>query len=296
MELLSGKDLSKVLKDEIKEEVATFTSKGKRKPHLAAILVGEDGASQTYVKHKMKACEYVGFQSSLIRKPSDISEAELLELVQQCNEDEGLDGFIVQLPLPDHINPDRVIHAILPEKDVDGFHPVNIGNMVLGHPAYLPATPAGIMEMLRRHQIDTSGKKCVVLGRSNIVGRPISIMLSGKGNPGNATVTVCHSRTPADEIKAYCQEADIIVVALGKPGFLTGDMVKKGVVVIDVGTTRVSAPERKRGWRLAGDADFDSVAPKSSYITPVPGGVGPMTVTMLIKNTLNAYKLRQVEA
>jgi len=287
---LNGKELSQTLKDEIKSEVAELTSYGARQPHLAAILVGEDGASQTYVNHKMKACEYVGFRSSLLRRDASISQAELLELVEQCNQDPALDGFIVQLPLPDHIDADKVIHAIRPEKDVDGFTPINIGSMVLGLPAYLPATPAGIMEILKRYEIETSGKNCVVIGRSNIVGRPISVMLSAKGNPGNATVTVCHSRTPKDELRAYCQQADIIVVALGIPEFLTGDMVKDGAVIIDVGTTRVDAPDRKRGWRLVGDVHFESVAPKASYITPVPGGVGPMTVTMLIKNTLEAYR------
>ncbi len=289
-QLLNGKELSQVLKDEIKAEVAELTAYGGRQPHLAAILVGEDGASQTYVNHKMKACEYVGFRSTLFRRDASISQEELIALVKKCNNDAELDGFIVQLPLPKHIDADTVIHAISPEKDVDGFTPINIGSMVLGLPAYLPATPAGIMEILGRYNIETSGKKCVVLGRSNIVGRPISVMLSGKGNPGNATVTVCHSRTPKEDIIKYCREADIIVVALGKPEFLTGDMVREGVVIIDVGTTRVDAPDRKRGWRLVGDVHFESVAPKASYITPVPGGVGPMTVTILIKNTLEAYR------
>lgn len=289
-QILSGKELSQTLKDEIKAEVAELTAYGARQPHLAAILVGEDGASMTYVNHKMKACEYVGFRSTLFRRDASISQDELIALVKKCNKDPELDGFIVQLPLPDHIDADTVIHAISPEKDVDGFTPINIGSMVLGLPAYLPATPAGIMEILGRYQIETSGKNCVVLGRSNIVGRPISVMLSAKGNPGNATVTVCHSRTPREELVKFTRNADIIVVALGIPEFLTGDMVKEGVVIIDVGTTRVDAPERKRGWRLLGDVHFESVAPKSSYITPVPGGVGPMTVTMLIKNTLEAYK------
>lgn len=289
-QILSGKELSQILKDEIKAEVAQLTSYGGRQPHLAAILVGEDGASQTYVNHKMKACEYVGFRSTLFRRDASISEEELIALVKKCNLDAELDGFIVQLPLPDHINADKVIHAISPEKDVDGFTPINIGSMVLGLPAYLPATPAGIMEILARYNIDTSGKNCVVIGRSNIVGRPISVMLSAKGNPGNATVTVCHSRTPREDLLRYTLAADIIVVALGSPEFLTGDMVKEGVVIIDVGTTRVDAPERKRGWRLMGDVHFESVSAKASHITPVPGGVGPMTVTMLIKNTLEAYK------
>lgn len=289
-QILSGKELSQILKDEIKAEVAQLTSYGGRQPHLAAILVGEDGASQTYVNHKMKACEYVGFRSTLFRRDASISEEELIALVKKCNLDSELDGFIVQLPLPDHINADKVIHAISPEKDVDGFTPINIGSMVLGLPAYLPATPAGIMEILDRYNIETSGKNCVVLGRSNIVGRPISVMLSAKGNPGNATVTVCHSRTPREDLLRYTLAADIIVVALGIPEFLTGDMVKEGVVIIDVGTTRVDAPERKRGWRLMGDVHFESVSAKASHITPVPGGVGPMTVTMLIKNTLEAFK------
>lgn len=289
-QLLNGKELSQTLKDEIKAEVAELTSYGGRRPHLAAILVGEDGASKTYVDHKMKACEYVGFRSSLFRRDASISQAELLALVRKCNNDPELDGFIVQLPLPKHIDADTVIHAISPAKDVDGFTPINIGSMVLGLPAYLPATPAGIMEILDRYHIETSGKNCVVLGRSNIVGRPISVMLSTKGSPGDATVTVCHSRTPREDLLNYTRQADIIVVALGIPEFLTGDMVKEGVVIIDVGTTRVDTPTRKRGWRLVGDVHFESVAAKASHITPVPGGVGPMTVTMLIKNTLEAYK------
>ncbi len=290
MELLNGKQLSQTLKDELKVAVSELTATGKRPPHLVAVLVGEDGASQTYVNHKIKACGYVGFRSTLKRFPASISQEELLAEVAALNADDGVDGMIVQLPLPKQIDPDAVIHAIQPEKDADGFHPVNVGKMTLGLPTLLPATPAGIMEMLKRYDIDTSGKHCVVLGRSNIVGRPMSILLSGKGKPGNCTVTICHSRTPSAELEAFCQQADIIVVALGRPEFLKGEMVKEGAIVIDVGITRVPDSTRKSGYRLAGDVHFDSVAPKCSYITPVPGGVGPMTVSMLMKNTLKAYQ------
>ena len=262
MQKLDGKQLSQTLKDELKAEVEKLTAEGKRPPHLAAILVGDDGASQTYVNHKIRACEYVGYRSTMIRLPDSISQDDLLDKVRECNEDPELDGFIVQLPLPKQIDSDAVLHAIDPTKDVDGFHPANVGQMTLGLPCFLPATPAGIMEMLERYKIDTSGKHCVVLGRSNIVGRPMSVLMSRKGNPGNSTVTLCHSRTPMDEIKAFCQSADIIIVALGKVEFLTGDMVKEGAVIIDVGITRVPAPERKSGFRLKGDVHFDSVAPK----------------------------------
>ncbi|MDB4285985.1 bifunctional 5,10-methylene-tetrahydrofolate dehydrogenase/5,10-methylene-tetrahydrofolate cyclohydrolase [bacterium] len=292
MELLDGKNLSQVLKDEIKSEVSTLTDAGNRPPHLVAILVGEDGASQTYVNHKIRSCEYVGYKSTMDRFSADITQEELLARVEEHNQDDSVDGMIVQLPLPKHIDPNAVIYAIKPEKDVDGFHPFNVGKMTLGLPTLLPATPAGIMEMFKRYNISTSGKRTAVLGRSNIVGRPMSVLMSGKGDPGNSTVTICHSRTPKDELKAICLESDIIIVALGIPGFLTGDMVREGAVVIDVGITRVEDETAKRGFRLKGDVEFASVSSKCSYITPVPGGVGPMTVGMLLKNTLQAYKKR----
>ena len=259
---------------------------GGKIPHLAAVLVGHDGGSETYVAAKVKACEEVGFRSSLIRYESDVSEAELLACVASLNADADIDGFIVQLPLPPHINPDRIIEAIDYRKDVDGFHPVNVGRMSIGLPCFLSATPAGIVELLRRYRIPTAGKRCVVLGRSNIVGKPIASLLMQKAYPGDATVTVCHSRS--EDISALCREADIIIAALGSPHFLKGDMVKEGVTVIDVGTTRVPDPERKSGFRLTGDVDFDSVAPKAAFITPVPGGVGPMTIVSLLRNTLLA--------
>ena len=293
MELLDGKALSQTIKDELKEAVSKLSSDGHRPPHLVAILVGDDGASQTYVGHKMKACEYIGYQSTVDLHPSSITQDELLQRIADLNADDGVDGMIVQLPLPAHIDGDTVINAIDPAKDADGFHPVNVGRMTLGQPTLLPATPAGIMQLLERNNVATSGKHCVVIGRSNIVGRPASILLSGKGAAGNATVTLCHSRTPKEEMKRLCLSADIIVVALGKPGFLTGDMVSEGASVIDVGTTRVPDDTAKRGWPLKGDAHFESVAPKCSFITPVPGGVGPMTVAMLLKNTLEAYTRRK---
>ncbi|MEM6262655.1 MAG: tetrahydrofolate dehydrogenase/cyclohydrolase catalytic domain-containing protein [Bacteroidota bacterium] len=289
MQKLNGKELSQIIKEELKEQVGKLVAKGKRPPHLVAVLVGDDGASQTYVGHKIRSCEYIGYRSTLVHWPADITEEKLLAKVDELNEDPEVDGFIVQLPLPDHVDAEKVLNRIDPKKDVDGFHPENIGRMTLGLPAFLPATPAGIMELLDRYEIKTSGKNCVVIGRSNIVGRPISVLMSRKGYPGNATVTVCHSRTPIEEVKAYCLKADIIIVALGKPGYLTGDMVSAGTVVIDVGTTRVPATDTKSGYRLKGDALFEEVAPKCSYITPVPGGVGPMTVAMLLKNTMLAY-------
>lgn len=294
MQLLNGKALSRTIKKELKSAVSELVEQGHRPPHLVAVLVGDDGASQTYVGHKMKACEYVGFRSTVDLHNASITQEQLLERIAALNADEGVDGMIVQLPLPDHIDGDTVINSIDPEKDADGFHPVNVGRMTLGLPTLLPATPAGIIELLDRNGVETSGKHCVVIGRSNIVGRPASILLSGKGRAGNATVTLCHSRTPKDEMKKICLSADIIVVALGKPGFLTGDMVSEGATVVDVGTTRVADDTAKRGWRLKGDADFDSVAPKCSFITPVPGGVGPMTVAMLMKNTLEAYQRRVI--
>lgn len=285
-QLLDGKMLSGELKEELKEKVDQLKAEGKRVPHLGAVLVGSDGASKTYVGHKVKLCNYVGFKSTLIQKESDCSEAELLEIVEQLNNDPEIDGFIVQLPLPDHIDADKVTMAIDPKKDVDGFHPVNIGRMTLGQECYLPATPYGILQLLDRYNIETSGKHCVVLGRSNIVGTPISILLSRKQKVGNATVTLCHSRT--QNLAELTMQADILVVAIGKPNFVTGDMIKDGAVVVDVGIHRVEDESKKRGYRLTGDVAFDEVAAKSTYITPVPGGVGPLTVISLMKNTLQA--------
>lgn len=272
----------------MKAQVAELKAAGGKAPHLAAILVGNDGGSETYVGHKVKACEYVGFQSTLLRFPDTITEAELLAEVDQLNNNPDIDGFIVQLPLPKHINPDKVTIAIDYRKDVDGFHPINVGRMAQNLPCYLPATPYGILQLLEKYNIPTSGKHCVVVGRSNIVGSPMSILLARNTYPGNCTVTLCHSRTV--DLPSYTRQADIIVAALGKPGFVTADMVKDGAVVIDVGTTRVPDASKKSGFRLRGDVDFDAVAPKCSYITPVPGGVGPLTVTSLIMNTLKAAK------
>lgn len=290
MEILDGKKTSNDIKDEIAIEVAQIRSNGGRAPHLAAILVGEDGASMTYVNSKVKACEKIGFDSTLVKLPGDISEEELLAEIEVLNNNEGLDGFIVQLPLPDHIDENKVIDAVHPDKDVDGFHPENVGKMVLNMPTYLPATPMGIMELLKRYNIETSGKHCVVIGRSHIVGSPISILMARKTNPGNATVTLTHSRTK--NLKEITLQADIIVIALGKPEYLTADMVKEGVVVIDVGITRVVDDTKKSGFKLYGDVKYDEVAEKSSFITPVPGGVGPMTIASLLMNTLDAYKRR----
>lgn len=286
--LLDGKKLADELKQEIAAEVATYVAKGQRAPHLAAILVGNDGGSETYVGHKVKACEQVGFQSTMLRFPDTISEAELLAEITKLNNDDSIDGFIVQLPLPKSISADNVILHIDPKKDVDGFHPINVGRVALGIDAYVSATPLGITKILERYNIATEGKNCVVIGRSNIVGRPMSILMSGPGKTGNATVTVCHSKTK--NLKEICLQADIIIAALGKPEFLTGDMVKEGAVIIDVGTTRVTDATAKAGWRLKGDVKFAEVAPKASAITPVPGGVGPMTVVSLLLNTLKAYK------
>jgi methylenetetrahydrofolate dehydrogenase (NADP+)/methenyltetrahydrofolate cyclohydrolase len=288
MLLLDGKKLAEELKIEIAKEVEQLKAKGGKTPHLAAILVGNDGGSLTYVGHKVKACEQVGFKSTLLHFEDSISEDFLLNEVSKLNQDSDVDGFIVQLPLPKHIRPDKVIMSIDPKKDVDGFHPVNVGKIALGMPAFVSATPLGITKILERYDIQTEGKHCVVIGRSNIVGRPISILLSSQSKTGNATVTVCHSKTK--NIKEISLQADIIIAALGKPGFLTGDMVKPGAVVIDVGTTRVADTTSKTGWRLKGDAVFDEVAPKCSAITPVPGGVGPMTVVSLLLNTLKASK------
>ncbi len=282
MELIDGKEIAAILKSEIAEEVDAIMASGKRAPHLAAILVGHDGGSETYVAAKVKACEFVGFESTLIRFESGVSEEELLDCIRSLNNNSGIDGFIVQLPLPKHISEEKVIETIDPKKDVDGFHPVNVGRVVAGMPAFVSATPFGIMELLRRYKIETSGKNCVVIGRSNIVGRPMSILLSQKGV--DCTVTLCHSRTK--NLREVCLNADIIVAALGFPEFLTGDMVKEGAVVIDVGTTRVPSDQTKSGFKLKGDVKFDEVAPKCSFITPVPGGVGPMTIASLLYNTL----------
>lgn len=287
--LIDGKKTAADIKREIADEVLELKKKGTRVPHLAAILVGSDPSSQTYVSNKVKDCEEVGFRSSLFKYDDDLPEATLVEKIGELNADDDIDGFIVQLPLPDHINENRIIETIDPDKDADGFHPVNIGRMVIGLSGFLPATPYGIVELIKRYKIETSGKKCVVLGRSNIVGRPASILLSQKGM--DATVTVVHSRTK--DIQLIVSQADIIIAALGSPGFIKAGMVKEGAVVIDVGTTRVAAPGTKSGWRLAGDVDFENVAPHCSFITPVPGGVGPMTRVSLLRNTLEAAKRRK---
>jgi methylenetetrahydrofolate dehydrogenase (NADP+) / methenyltetrahydrofolate cyclohydrolase len=284
--IIDGKKTASEIRKEISAEVIKLKEAGMKTPHLAAILVGNDGSSETYVANKIKDCEEVGFRSTLIRYDSSISENILLAKISELNNDQDVDGFIVQLPLPRHISENKVIEAVDPEKDADGFHPVNIGKMVLGLPGYLPATPYGIVELIKRYGIDTSGKNCVVIGRSNIVGRPVSILLSQKGM--DATVTVIHSRTK--NIGELVRQADIIIAAIGSPSFIKEDMVKNGAVVIDVGTTRVISSESKSGFRLAGDVDFEKVAPKCSFITPVPGGVGPMTRVSLLRNTLNAVK------
>lgn len=286
--LLDGKATSQAIKQEIANEVAEIVASGKPAPHLVAILVGHDGGSETYVAAKIRTCAEVGFRSSLIRFEDDVTEAELLETIQRLNADSDVTGFIVQLPLPKHINEQKIIEAVDPKKDVDGFHPINVGRMSIGLPCFVSATPKGIVELLRRNEIDTRGKHCVVLGRSNIVGKPMASLMLHKGNPGDCTVTVCHSRTP--NIKEICREADIIIAALGVPGFVTADMVKQGAIIVDVGTTRVEDASKKAGWRLAGDVCFDEVAPLASAITPVPGGVGPMTIVSLMLNTLQAAK------
>jgi len=288
MQLIDGKKISDEIKQEIAQEVAQMKKNGGKTPHLAAILVGHDGGSETYVGHKVKACEQVGFVSTLVRFEDDVTEATLLAKIQELNNDADVDGFIVQLPLPKHISEQKVIEAIDPRKDVDGFHPVNVGRSVIGLPSFVSATPAGIIELLSRYKIDTAGKNCVVLGRSNIVGRPISILLSQKAKVGDATVTVCHSRTR--NLDQVCANADIIIAALGSPEFVKASMVKEGAVIIDVGTTRVKSETTKTGWKLTGDVKFDEVAPRCSFITPVPGGVGPMTIVSLLKNTLLAAK------
>ena len=286
MKILDGKNLSNIIKQEIKESVDIRLSSGMKKPHLAAILVGEDGASLTYVGSKVRSCEKVGFDSTLIRLKNSITENDLLVEIKKLNENKSIDGYIVQLPLPSHINEEKVLLAVDPIKDVDGFHPTNFGRMVLELPSFIPATPFGIMEILKRYNIETSGKNCLVIGRSNIVGRPISILMSQKGPYGNATVTVAHSRTK--NIKDLCLQADIIISALGIPEFIKEDMVKNGVVVIDVGITRVVDKTNSKGYVIKGDVDYENVSKKSSYITPVPGGVGPMTIAMLLKNTIMA--------
>ncbi|GJM61250.1 MULTISPECIES: bifunctional 5,10-methylenetetrahydrofolate dehydrogenase/5,10-methenyltetrahydrofolate cyclohydrolase [Persicobacter] len=286
--ILDGKATSIALQEQIGEEVKSWTASGGKKPHLAAILVGDDGASQTYVNHKVKACEKVGFASTLKRFPADISEEALLAEVEAINANDDIDGLIVQLPLPGHINVTKVTDKIRPEKDVDGFHPINVGRMTLGQPAYIAATPFGIMKLLEQYKVETAGKHCVVIGRSDIVGRPMSILLSQKGTPGDCTVTICHSRTK--NLKEMTLQADIVVAALGIPEFLKGDMVKEDAVVIDVGITRVEDASKKSGFRLVGDVAYEEVAPKSSFITPVPGGVGPMTIASLLYNTLQSAK------
>ena len=288
MQIIDGKAIATEIKKEIAAEVNEIIAKGGKRPHLAAILVGHDGGSETYVAHKVRACEECGFTSTLIRYEDDITEETLLAKVEELNNDADVDGFIVQLPLPKHIDEQKVIEAIDYRKDVDGFHPINAGRLSIGLPCYLSATPNGIMELLRRYNIDTKGKKCVVLGRSNIVGKPVANLMLQKGTPGDATVTVCHSRTA--NIEEECRQADIIIAALGQPHFVKENMVKEGAVIIDVGTTRVPTTETKSGFRLMGDVDYANVAPKCSYITPVPGGVGPMTIVSLMQNTLLAAK------
>jgi 5,10-methylene-tetrahydrofolate dehydrogenase/Methenyl tetrahydrofolate cyclohydrolase len=286
MNILDGQLVSRAIKDELKIKVAQLIAEGKKVPHLAAVLVGSNGASETYVGSKVKTCEEIGFGSTLIRLDEDISEFKLLATIEDLNNDPDIDGILVQLPLPKHISDEKVINTILPSKDVDGFHPVSVGKMVQGLPTFVPATPHGIMLMLEHYKIDTKGKHAVVIGRSNIVGRPMSILLSANTNPGNCTVTICHSHTK--NLAELCREADIIVAALGRPEFVTADMVKDGAVVIDVGITRVPDATKKRGYAIKGDVQFDTVSPKCSYITPVPGGVGPMTIAALMKNTYRA--------
>lgn len=288
MELLDGKLIANILKDEIAQEVTKLVANGARKPHLVAILVGVNGASETYVNAKVKACERVGFDSSIVRLDADVSEEVLLKEVQKINNNPEIDGLIVQLPLPKHISEIKVTETIVPEKDVDGFHPISLGRMVLNLPTYLPATPAGIVELLDRYDVETSGKHCVVVGRSHIVGSPMSILMAQNTKVGNCTVTLTHSRTK--KLEEITRSADILIVALGKPEFVKAHMVKQDAVVVDVGITRVKSDKTKSGWKLKGDVAFDEVAPKCSFITPVPGGVGPMTISSLLKNTLLSAK------
>ena len=287
MQIIDGKATAAQIKQEIAEEVGRMVQAGRKRPHLAAVLVGHDGGSETYVHNKVLACEACGFRSTLVRYEDDVTEAELLACVDRLNNDTDIDGFIVQLPLPRHINKQRIIEAIDPRKDVDGFHPVNVGRLAIGLPCFISATPLGIITLLQRYHIETSGRKCVILGRSNIVGKPMAQLMMQK-NYGDATVTVCHSHTA--NVKAECREADIIIAAIGQPGYVTADMVKPGAVVIDVGTTRVPDATRKSGFRLSGDVCYDEVAPLCSHISPVPGGVGPMTICMLMLNTLKAAR------
>ena len=290
MNILDGKATSLRIKEEIKSEVDAIVAAGGKRPHLAAVLIGDNGASLTYVGAKVKACEEIGFESTLVSRPESTTEAEVLQIVADLNADPAIDGYIVQLPLPKHIDENKVLMAIDPSKDVDGFHPENVGKMALNLPCFLPATPYGIIQLLQYNNIDTQGKHCVVIGRSNIVGLPVSILMQRNAQPGNATVTIVHSRTK--NIADIIRQADIIIAALGKPEFVTADMVKEGAVVVDVGITRIPDPSNKSGYRIAGDVDFEHVAPKSSWITPVPGGVGPMTIVSLMKNTLLARKLK----
>lgn len=290
MEILDGKKAAQAIRNELKMEVAQRAAEGKKIPHLAAILVGSNGASETYVAAKVKACEEVGFKSTLIRFEEAIAAIKLLDKIEELNNDPDVDGILVQLPLPKHISDQQVIDAINPEKDVDGFHPVNVGKMMQGVAGFIPATPHGIMLLLKHYKIDTKGKHAVVVGRSNIVGRPMSVLLSSNSNPGNCTVTICHSYTK--NIKDFCLQADIIVAALGKPEFITEDMVKEGAIIIDVGITREMDASKKSGFKLKGDVQFEKVAPKCSYITPVPGGVGPMTIAALMKNTFHSCKMK----
>ena len=290
MKIIDGKSVSNLIKDEIKKEVDNIISKGHRPPHLAAVLVGEDGASLTYVGSKVRSCQRVGFNSTLIKLSDDILESKLLDKIQELNKNDDIDGFIVQLPLPKHINEEKVLLAIDPNKDVDGFHPTNFGKMALNMKTFIPATPYGIMELLKRYNIDTVGKHTVVIGRSHIVGRPISILMNSKGNPGDSTVTVVHSRTR--NIEEFTKNADIIITALGIPDFLNSNMINEGVVIIDVGITRVKDDNHPKGYVIKGDVDFESVKSKASYITPVPGGVGPMTIAMLLKNTLQSREFK----
>ena len=293
MQILNGKEASQAIKDSLKLEMAQLAAQGKPVPHLVAILVGNNGASETYVASKVKACQEVGFKSTMIRLEEDISTLKLLDIITDLNKDPEIDGILVQLPLPSHISTEEVINAIDPNKDVDGFHPNNVGRMVLGHPSFIPATPYGIMLLLEHYKIETKGKHAVVVGRSNIVGRPMSILLSANGNPGNCTVTICHSHTA--NIVELCQSADIIIAAIGKPGFIKAEMVKEGAVVIDVGITRIEDKSKKSGYRISGDVDFENVASRSSFITPVPGGVGPMTIAALMKNTFKACALKHYD-